>query len=159
PRNDALSSPDADVEAKRIRKELGIAEDATVVLYAPTWRDDEAFQQGRPEVSLALDLAELSRRLGPSHVVLARLHPLMAGRTSMPSPSVVRDVSMHPDVRDLYLVADVLVTDYSSAMFDVAITGRPLVFFTYDLEHFRDAVRGFYFDFVPEAPGPLTATL
>ena len=67
-------------------------------------------------------------------------------------------MSAVPDVRELYLAADVLVTDYSSCMFDFAITGQPMVFFTYDLERFRDSVRGFYFDFLPEAPGPLVST-
>jgi CDP-glycerol glycerophosphotransferase len=52
----------------------------------------------------------------------------------------------------------VLITDYSSVMFDFAVTRKPMLFFTYDLEHYRDALRGFYFDFEREAPGPLIAT-
>jgi CDP-glycerol glycerophosphotransferase len=55
------------------------------------------------------------------------------------------------------LVSDVLVTDYSSLMFDFAQTGRPMLFHTYDLEHYRDTLRGFYFDFEKQAPGPLIA--
>ncbi len=51
-----------------------------------------------------------------------------------------------------------LITDYSSVMFDFAPTGKPMLFFTYDLEHYRDQLRGFYFDFEAEAPGPLLAT-
>ena len=51
-----------------------------------------------------------------------------------------------------------LITDYSSVMFDFAATGRPMLFFTYDLEQYRDNLRGFYFDFEAEAPGPLLAT-
>ena len=68
------------------------------------------------------------------------------------------DVSAHPDIRELYLAADVLVTDYSSAMFDFAVTRKPILFFTYDLPEYRDVTRGFYFDFEGEAPGPLLAT-
>ena len=67
----------------------------------------------------------------------------------------VRNVSSYPDIRDLYLVSDVLVTDYSSVMFDFVNTGRPILFFTWDLEEYRDNLRGFYFDFEKEAPGPL----
>lgn len=58
----------------------------------------------------------------------------------------------------MLLIADVLVTDYSSLMFDFAVTGRPMLFFTYDLEHNRDILRGFYFDFKERAPGPLLRT-
>jgi CDP-glycerol glycerophosphotransferase (TagB/SpsB family) len=72
--------------------------------------------------------------------------------------SPVRDVCSHPDIRDLYLAADAMVTDYSSTMFDFAITGRPMLFFTYDLAYFRDELRGFYFDLEDVAPGPLLST-
>jgi CDP-glycerol glycerophosphotransferase len=68
------------------------------------------------------------------------------------------NVTAYPDITELFLVADVLVTDYSSAMFDFAVTGRPMVFFTYDLAEYRDSLRGFYLDFEAEAPGPLLAT-
>ena len=64
----------------------------------------------------------------------------------------------YPDIAELFLVTDVLITDYSSVMFDFAVTGRPMLFFTYDLEQYRDQLRGFYFDFEAEAPGPLLAT-
>ncbi len=68
------------------------------------------------------------------------------------------DVTRYPDIADLYLISDVLITDYSSAMFDFAVTGRPMLFFTYDLKRYRDQLRGFYFDFEAEAPGPLLTT-
>jgi CDP-glycerol glycerophosphotransferase len=158
PRNDVLSAPGLETRRAAMRQQLGLDQAATVILYAPTWRDDEAFRDGSPTVPLGLDLEGLSAALGPGHVVLARLHPLMSGRSQIPSSAAVRDMSAYPDVFDLYVAADVLVTDYSSAMFDFAITGRPMVFFTYDHDHFRDSVRGFYFDFVPEAPGPLVST-
>jgi CDP-glycerol glycerophosphotransferase len=64
-------------------------------------------------------------------------------------------VSAYPDGTELLAAADVLVTDYSSVMFDFANTGRPMLFFTYDLDVYRDEVRGFYFDLAAEAPGPL----
>ncbi len=70
----------------------------------------------------------------------------------------VRNVSRYPDISDLYLVADVLVTDYSSVMFDFANTGRPMLFYTWDLDEYRDSLRGFYFDFEATAPGPLLRT-
>ena len=73
------------------------------------------------------------------------------------APGVV-DVSFYRDVRELYLAADVLVTDYSSVMFDFALTGKPIVYYAYDLDRFRDEIRGFYFDLLPQAPGPVVQT-
>ncbi|NED09853.1 hypothetical protein G3I55_50455, partial [Streptomyces sp. SID6648] len=63
--------------------------------------------------------------------------------------------SEYPDIADLYLAADIMITDYSSVMFDYAHLKRPMLFFTYDLEHYRDTLRGFYFDFEQDSPGPL----
>ena len=158
PRNDLLTSPAAQVQHARVRAALDIPDEATVVLYAPTWRDDEAFADGRPDIPLALDLEVFRRELGEDHVLLVRTHNMVTGRNAIASAPGVHDVSYHPDVRDLYAAADVLVTDYSSAMFDFAITGRPIVFYAYDLARFQSSVRGFYFDFVPDAPGPVAHT-
>ena len=68
------------------------------------------------------------------------------------------DVSLYPDVQDLYLAADVMVTDYSSTMFDFTVTGKPIIFYTYDIASYGDSVRGFYFDLEPVAPGPMVET-
>jgi CDP-glycerol glycerophosphotransferase len=70
----------------------------------------------------------------------------------------VFDVSTYPEIMDLFLITDVLITDYSSLMFDFANTGRPMLFFTYDMADYRDNLRGFYFDFEETAPGPLLPT-
>jgi len=79
-------------------------------------------------------------------------------RLEIAEGSVVRDVCGHPDISHLYLASDILVTDYSSTMFDFAITGRPILNFTYDLDYFRDTLRGFYFDLAEAAPAPLLST-
>jgi CDP-glycerol glycerophosphotransferase len=158
PRNDVLSAPERDGRRERLRAELGIAPEATAVLYAPTWRDDAVFAEGGKDFELALDLDAFETRLGRDHVLLLRLHYMLTGRLRTGPRSAVRDVSSRPDVADLYLAADVLVTDYSSAMFDFAVTGRPQLFFTYDLDDYRDRLRGFYFDLEPVAPGPLLPT-
>jgi CDP-glycerol glycerophosphotransferase len=92
-------------------------------------------------------------------VVLIRGHHLMAGwELAAAKPGFVFDVTSYPDINDLLGLTDVLITDYSSVMFDFAPTGRPMLFFTYDLEQYRDQLRGFYFDFEAAAPGPLLAT-
>jgi CDP-glycerol glycerophosphotransferase len=158
PRNDVLSGPDRDKIRAAVRDELAIPDDRTVVLYAPTWRDDEVFAVGGREFRLPLDVDGFSDRLGDDHVLLLRLHYMLTGRLPPVDRESVRDVSFHPDISRLYLAADVLVTDYSSSMFDFAVTGRPMLFYTYDLADYVGRQRGFYFDFAPQAPGPLLQT-
>lgn len=159
PRNDALYRPDREAVRARLRAELGIAEGTTAVLYAPTWRDDLVLTaSGRRQFDFPVDLADFKARLGSDHVLLLRLHSMVSDRMALPPGSPVVDVSDHAESSDLYLAADVLITDYSSAMFDFANTGKPMLFFTYDLEHYRDDLRGFYFDLEAIAPGPLLRT-
>ncbi|HYH25425.1 MAG TPA: CDP-glycerol glycerophosphotransferase family protein [Blastococcus sp.] len=159
PRNDLLSSPRKDDVRAEVRSDLGIRDDQTVVLYTPTWRDDLVFEgSGDRDFEFPIDLDEFGARLGKDHVLLLRLHNMVMSRLEVAEGSAVRDVCSHPDIRDLYLAADMMVTDYSSTMFDFAITGKPLLFFTYDLERYRDQLRGFYFDLAEVAPGPLVAT-
>jgi CDP-glycerol glycerophosphotransferase len=158
PRNDLLNRPELPEVAASVRQRLGIPADARVVLYAPTWRDDVR-KTGGVGLDLNLDLAEFERRLGPDHYLLVRGHINVreAVKDATQSPRIL-DVSKYPDIVELYAIADVLITDYSSVMFDYAVTRRPMLFFTYDLEHYRDDLRGFYFDFEAEAPGPLLRT-
>jgi CDP-glycerol glycerophosphotransferase len=159
PRNDLLSSPQRDEIRAAVRADLGIAEDQKVVLYTPTWRDDLVFNKTGPrDFEFPIDLDDFTSRLGADHVLLLRLHNMVMDRLEIVDGSPIRDVCSHPDIRDLYLAADLMVTDYSSTMFDFAITGRPLLFFTYDLEYFQNELRGFYFDLAEVAPGPLLRT-
>ncbi|NAS25587.1 glycosyltransferase [Herbidospora sp. NEAU-GS84] len=150
PRNDLLFAD----RSMAVRRRLGVPPGKKVVLYAPTWRDD-LHRGKRRRLSMELDLARMQFAL-KDHVVLVRAHHLITDRPKIKAPAI--DVTGYPEIADLYLAADVLVTDYSSAMFDFACTGKPMVFFTYDLERYRDTLRGFYFDFTAEAPGPLTRT-
>ncbi|MFB7403872.1 CDP-glycerol glycerophosphotransferase family protein [Streptomyces rubiginosohelvolus] len=165
PANDVLCAPDRDKAAEEIRRTLGVPEEHRVVLYAPTYRDHLAHPpSASPDRTApgpyrwdpALDPHALARALGPGHTVLVRRHPRVTG--SVPAGPGVLDVSHHPGAAGLLLIADVLVTDYAGLMFDFALTGRPMLFHTYDLEHYRDTVRGFCLDFETRAPGPLLVT-
>lgn len=158
PRNDLLSSPAAAGVRRSVREELGIPDDVRVVLYAPTFRDGQKDSAGRLAFPLVLDLARMREALGGRVVVLLRLHHWVAAGLGPLPGDFCRDVSDRRDINELYLAADVLVTDYSSVMFDFAVTGKPIVYFTYDLEEYRDEGRGFYFDLEAEAPGPLCRT-
>ena len=132
-----------------VRRRLGIPKSSKVVLYAPTWRDD------RPGKVDHLDVAHFNKELGDGYVTLIRGH----SRSLQPGAEVIADgvldVTSYPDISDLFLIADALITDYSSVMFDFSVTGKPIYFFTPDLAHYRDDLRGFYFDLLAEAPGPV----
>jgi CDP-glycerol glycerophosphotransferase len=91
-------------------------------------------------------------------VVLIRAHGLTAALTRVEATPGSVDVTGWPDISDLYLAADVLITDYSSAMVDFALTGKPQLFYTYDLADYRDRIRGFYVDLEAIVPGPLLST-
>ncbi|MFJ8349844.1 CDP-glycerol glycerophosphotransferase family protein [Streptomyces sp. NPDC094153] len=158
PRNDVFHAPDRDARAARVRERLGLPEGKKVVLYAPTWREDQKHASKLYKLDLRIDLAAAQAELGHDHVLLFRKHPRVHDNVPGAGRGFVWDVTRYPDIADLYLVADVLVTDYSSAFFDFAHSGKPVLFFTYDLEHYRDTLRGLYFDLTTRAPGPLLET-
>lgn len=155
PRTDLFFADDRDKLAEEVRTRLGLPAGKRVVLYAPTQRDDRAYDDRHYRLDLALDLAEAEAALDADHVLLVRAHPLVADRVPVNGGGFARDVSGYPDLAELLLITDVLVTDYSSVMTDFANTGRPMLFLTPDLNHYRDTVRGFYLDFEAQAPGPL----
>ncbi|WP_411102751.1 CDP-glycerol glycerophosphotransferase family protein [Streptomyces sp. cmx-4-9] len=157
PRTDALVRPDAQRIAE-VRRRLGLPEGKKVVLYMPTWRENCEGFSGGYKLDLRIDLDRARRELGEDHVLLIRGHHNVGEqvREGVRDGFVV-DVSRWPDATDLLLVADVLISDYSSAIFDFALTDRPILLFTYDLQHYRGTLRGFNFDLEEKAPGPLLA--
>lgn len=149
PRNDLLVHGDG----QPIRDVLGIRADQRVVLYAPTWRDD------RIELVDYLDVSKLAADLGDGYVVLLRAHSrvIRVGSAAKVGRGVI-DVSTYPNTTELLLIADVMITDYSSIMFDYAVTGRPMIFFTPDMDEYRDQLRGVYLDLEQVGPGPMATT-
>ncbi|WP_441249160.1 bifunctional glycosyltransferase/CDP-glycerol:glycerophosphate glycerophosphotransferase [Kitasatospora sp. McL0602] len=149
PRNDRLALATA-AETAAVRERLGLAPGQRTVLYAPTHREGQGGY-----VPLA-DLGELAAALGPSYTLLVRTHYFHTGGpgdlTAGEGSAAIVDVSAHPTVEDLYLAADVLVTDYSSMMFDYAVLDRPIVVFAPDWDEYR-RVRGVYFDLLAAPPG------
>ncbi len=152
PRNDVLVGTGSEARAA-VRSRLGLLPDQRAVLYAPTWRDDAT------EIVDYLDLPSLPAALAElpgEHVVLVRGHSrtLRHGR-NLDAPGLI-DVTTYPDMADLLLAADVVITDYSSLMFDITATSTPLVLFAPDREHYERELRGFYFDLLDEAPVTVT---
>jgi CDP-glycerol glycerophosphotransferase len=149
PRNDRLARA-TPAETAAMRERLGIDPGKRVVLYLPTHRE------WLPKGAQVLDVERLSAALGPDTVLLVRAHYFYVDSPRTPRPVGARrivDVSGYGTVEDLYLAADVLLTDYSSAMFDYAVLDKPLVIYAPDWPVYRD-LRGVYFDLSAAPPGP-----
>jgi len=152
PRNDVLFEKNNEKDIADIKKKLGISPEKKVIMYAPTWRV-------RNQFNMKIDIQELKKQIQDDYVLMLRIHPFaVKGLKEDMLDEFVINVSNYPSVEELYLASDIVITDYSSVMFDYAILNRPMLFFTYDLEDYRDTLRGFNFDFVAEAPGPLLKT-
>lgn len=158
PRNDVLAGDVVEPRRALVRRRLGLADDTRTILYAPTWRAHSR-AGARPRVDHPFMDAAFLAALPDDVVVLARLHPLdvAAGEQFQENARLI-DLGRYPDVQDLLAVADVLVTDYSSLVFDFAITGRPMVLYAYDLHRYQDQERGFYFDYEATAPGAVVGS-
>lgn len=161
PRNDALVQARRREEEVGLRErgalaaELGVADEKAVLLYAPTFRQHGGRQR---RFELPFDVERFADTFGDRYVLLVRSHYL--NHVVLP-PSVrgrVIDVSAHHDVTPLLALADGLITDYSSVMFDYALLGRPMFFFAYDYEEYVHEGRGTYFDLLERAPGPVVRT-
>jgi CDP-ribitol ribitolphosphotransferase len=157
PRTDVLFGEDRLARSREaVRARFRLPEGKRVILYAPTFRGDTVSDAHATD---DLDLDLLQAALGEDHVLLVRLHPFIRSRTTI-GPGLAGfaiDVSDHPDINELMLVSDVLVTDYSSAIFEYALLGRPMVFFAPDYEAY-ERERGFYFDYRTGVPGPIFET-
>src|SRR5699024_1867147 len=106
-----------------------------------------------------MDLQRMKEIFSDEYVIVLRLHYLVAENIDLSVyDKFVYDFSYYEDINELYLMADMLITDYSSVFFDYANLKRPILFFIYDLDEYRDKLRGFYFDFEHKAPGPLVKT-
>lgn len=159
PRNDILYQRNNESDISVIKKRLNIPLDKKVILYAPTWRDDEFFARGRYKFTLKLELDKLQSQLGDDYIVLLRTHYFIANEIDVTEyKGFVYDFSLFDDIAELYLVSDILITDYSSVFFDYANLKRPILFYTYDIEKYRDQLRGFYISMESEVPGPLLMT-
>lgn len=157
PRNDILARKRGSVDIE-MRRTLGIGERERVVLYAPTWRDDGTGGYSQ-KLFDGLDLDSLVKKLGPGWTVLLRGHSFnRRARGKVGTRARILDVTDHADVNDLMRVADVLITDYSSIMFDFLVTRKPIMYFAPDLDHYL-LTRGMYFNYEDVLAGPRVANV
>ena len=156
PRNDLLANYTED-DVTEVREALGIPAAKKVILYAPTFRDNQHDGSGYT-YDTHIDFDRLQREFADEYVILFRAHYFVANQFDFSRyEGFIYDVSNLDDITPLYLVSDILITDYSSVFFDYANLGRPELFYMYDLEQYENDIRGFYFP-VDTLPGPILKT-
>jgi CDP-glycerol glycerophosphotransferase (TagB/SpsB family) len=159
PRNDYLLQFNNEESIMQVKRRLKLPLDKKIVLYAPTWRDNEFYGKGRYKFDIKLDMEKMQEELGEEYIIILRMHYLISENLDLTKlKGFAYNFSHHEDIRELYLISDQLITDYSSVFFDYANLKRPMIFFAYDIASYRDQLRGFYFDFEKEAPGPIVKT-
>ncbi|WP_054670663.1 CDP-glycerol glycerophosphotransferase family protein [Lentilactobacillus senioris] len=108
---------------------------------------------------MKLDILRLKRELGDDYVLVLRTHYFIADHLDTSGfGDFVFNESSYDDIAELYLISDILITDYSSVFFDYAVLKRPILYFVYDYEKYASVLRGFYLNMDKDLPGPLLKT-
>lgn len=155
PRNDILHEISLE-KVNSIKSSLLIPSDKKVILYCPTWRDDKKSSNKNYQFDVEMDLNRLKVRFGSSCVILMRMHYLISEFMDLSEfEGFAYDVSSYDDIQELYIISDLMVTDYSSTMFDYAYLGRPIILYMYDFDKYTNTLRGGYFDIKECNPGCL----
>ena len=153
PRNDLLFKKH-DTDA--IRRKLGIPPGKKVLLYVPTYRDDEYDEDRKYTFSPDIDFNLMKEKLENEYVLAVKYHYFVNSSSLPEKNSFIYPFRSNTDINELYLIADAMITDYSSVMFDYGLLNRPMYFYCYDLEKYKSQLHEFYFDFVNESPGPIS---
>lgn len=155
PRNDFLINY-TEKDIQQIKEKLNLSNiNKKIILYAPTYRDNQHTAGVGYTYETEVDFEKLQKELSDDYIILFRAHWLVAQNFDFEKyKDFVVDVSNHDDINELYVIADMLITDYSSVFFDYANLKRPIIFYMYDLEKYRDDIRGFYLD-LNELPGKI----
>ncbi|EQB88372.1 hypothetical protein M918_04320 [Clostridium sp. BL8] len=139
---------------KEFLKKFKDIKDKKIILYAPTFRDNEKI-----DFKMKLDLELLKKNFAGECKVLLRLHPIIRHKYSIPIElqDFVIDVGKD-NINDLMVVSDILITDYSSVIFEYALLKKPIIFYAYDYDKYNEQLRGFYFPYEEFVPGPIVKT-
>ena len=133
--------------------------DKKVILYAPTFRDNQHTSGMGYTYALNIDFDRLKEKIGKDYVIIFRTHYFIANSFDFEKyKGFIYNMSNHDDVNDCYVLSDIIVTDYSSVFFDFANLKRPMLFYMYDLEEYKEELRGFYFEIEDVLPGPIVKT-
>lgn len=155
PRNDFIVNA-TEKDILEIKKRLNLPLDKKVILYAPTWRDN-TFNMSGYTFELQVDFYKWKELLGEEYVVLFKPHYLIVNKFENDKAlnGFLYNIDANVDIKDLYVISDKMVTDYSSVFFDYAILNRPIYFYMYDLVEYKEELRGFYLDIHKDLPGPI----
>ena len=154
PRNDFLFSY-TEEDVKKLKKELNLPNDKKVILYAPTFRDNQHKSGVGYTYELGIDLDKLQEKISDKYIILFRTHYFVANSIDLEKyKGFIYDVSKYDDISRLYVISDLLITDYSSVFFDFANLKRPMLFYMYDFDEYKNQLRDFYID-IEELPGPI----
>lgn len=155
PRNDDLINFNHKNYINELKKKYNIPSDKKVILYAPTWRDNDREEIGRYNFNLKLDLEDIKSKLADEYILIIRAHYLVSKNLELDNYSNIYDLSSANDINELFLMSDILITDYSSVYFDYANLKRPILFFAYDKDEYANDIRGFYTPYEEGLPGPI----
>lgn len=157
PRNDYLINKKTDTsELNSLKAKFNISSKKKIVLFAPTFRGTE--EQKKESFSKLGQVIEYFKKREAKYILMVRLHSNDSAALDNLGRGI-KNVSNVDDIRELYLVADILITDYSSVFFDYAILNRPMIFFAYDLEQYIENERDLYFNYNDLVPGPIVKNL
>ena len=156
PRNDVLYTGNTAENIAQIKQALFGFQPKQIIMYAPTWRDDSFSEQGKYKFEMPFDLKKFFENVDSNTLLVIRPHYLVKDRIDITGFEDRVKILADVDINQLYLITDLLITDYSSVMFDFANLERPMLFYPYDLAHYRDQLRGFYFKYdQANLPGPM----
>lgn len=148
PANDIFYNQDKyDAKRLEIRKKLGISDDALVYLYAPTWRDGGSIGHSMFKFDLLFDPVDFLDNAPDNSVLLIRSHHMSESTEELKNlKGKTFDVSDWDDATELMCASDILITDYSSIVFDWYCSKKPVIYYVPDLEKYENVLRGVYFD-------------
>ena len=157
PRNDSLFNRNKK-DVDKIKDKLGIPKDKKIICYLPTFRDNQHTSGVGYTYNLAIDFDSLKKRFGKDYVILFKPHYFIANKIDLSKyKNFVYNVANYDEINDLYLASDLLITDYSSVFFDYANLNRPVMFYMYDFDDYKNNLRDFYIS-LDELPGPIAKT-
>ena len=159
PRCDILINKNNSDDIDEIKSRLNIPKDKKIILYAPTWRENKFHSKEAYKFTTEMDFDEMHDQLSDDYILIVKFHYLVKENIDWSKyGDFIIECDADWDIQELYLISDIMITDYSSVMFDFAILKRPMIFFTFDLDDYKNNLRDFYFDMVEEVPGPICKT-